>query len=130
MLDTNACIKIMNGDEAVRRKFAEAHPQGILISAVVLSELAFGVQNSARVERNDAILRAFLTTVGVVPFDTNAAIAYGHVRADLKKQRATIGPYDVQIAAHAVSLGLPIVTHNKSEFQRVNGLTVFDWQDE
>jgi tRNA(fMet)-specific endonuclease VapC len=34
---------------------------------------------------------------------------------------------DLLIAAHAVSLGVPLVTHNRREFARVPGLETQDW---
>ena len=39
-----------------------------------------------------------------------------------------IGPYDLQIAAIALVLGLTLVTHNVREFSRVPGLLIEDWQ--
>ena len=38
-----------------------------------------------------------------------------------------IGPYDVLIAAHALSLNLTLVTANIGEFQRVPRLAIEDW---
>jgi tRNA(fMet)-specific endonuclease VapC len=39
-----------------------------------------------------------------------------------------IGPLDVQIAAIALANGCTLVTHNTSEFARVPGLRIEDWQ--
>ena len=39
-----------------------------------------------------------------------------------------IGPYDLQIASIAVLNNLTLVTHNKREFRRVEGLNIEDWE--
>ncbi len=41
-----------------------------------------------------------------------------------------IGGYDVQIAGHARSRGLQIVTSNLTEFRRVDGLMSEDWLEQ
>jgi tRNA(fMet)-specific endonuclease VapC len=60
-------------------------------------------------------------------FDSEAARSYGEVRADLEKRGKIIGPLDLLIAAHALSLGVILVTNNTSEFTRVKNLSVEDW---
>ena len=55
MLDTNACISVINDNPAsVRRRLLQLDPTQIAISQIVHYELAFGVCNSAQVERNQA----------------------------------------------------------------------------
>jgi tRNA(fMet)-specific endonuclease VapC len=46
----------------------------------------------------------------------------------LRSAKAAIGPYDLQIAAIARTNGFTLVTHNTSEFGRVPGLLVEDWE--
>lgn len=40
-----------------------------------------------------------------------------------------IGPFDTQIAAHAQTLGVTLVTNNLREFKRVPGLRLENWAD-
>ncbi len=63
----------------------------------------------------------------VVSFDEQAAGVYGNIRASLEKAGTPIGAMDMLIAAHAVSLGLPLVTNNIREFARIPDLTILDW---
>jgi tRNA(fMet)-specific endonuclease VapC len=63
----------------------------------------------------------------VVDFDEAAARHYGDIRAYLERKGQVIGPYDMQIAAHARSQGLTLVTHNTREFSRVPDLALDDW---
>jgi len=67
----------------------------------------------------------------VTAFDEDAAWHTGRIRAHLETTKPNpqpIGPYDTQIAGHALSLGAALVTHNTDEFKRVPGLIVMDWQ--
>ncbi|WP_298268109.1 PIN domain-containing protein, partial [Geobacter sp.] len=63
----------------------------------------------------------------VVAYDEAAARAYGDIRAALEKAGTPIGSMDMLIAAHAVSLGIPLVTNNTREFSRVPSLNLVDW---
>jgi tRNA(fMet)-specific endonuclease VapC len=51
------------------------------------------------------------------------------LRADLEKKGVPIGAYDLLIAAHALTLGLTLVTNNLREFARVEGLRLDNWAE-
>ena len=61
-------------------------------------------------------------------FDDQAAEQYGKVRANLAALGISIGPNDLMIAAIALANQMTLVTHNTTEFSRVAGLTLEDWQ--
>ena len=128
MLDTNTCIFAMNGVAPVRSRFVREYHSGLSISAISEAELWYGVENSAHSERNADILRAFLATVEILPFDTFAAAEYGRVRAKLRRAGTPIGDRDTLIAAHVKAAGMTLVTNNIGEFERVEGLTIEDWK--
>ena len=72
----------------------------------------------------DDICDGFLS----LAFDGDAARHFGRIRAELTKVGTPIGPYDLQIAAIALSNNLTLVTHNTREFSRVIGLHIEDWE--
>ena len=127
MLDTNICIFAINNNAIVRSHFIEEYPAGLAISAITEADLWFGVENSAKPEKNAETLRAFLATVEIMPFETLAAAEYGRVRVKLKRAGTPIGDRDTLLAAHAKSLGLKLVTNNTREFHYVEGLSIEDW---
>lgn len=96
------------------------------LCSVVAAELAYGVAKS-RSARNKAALEMFLAPLEILPFDTKALWAYGALRANLERQGQPIGALDTMIAAHALSLDAPLVTHNTREFERVPGLRLEKW---
>ena len=61
-------------------------------------------------------------------FDDACADVYGRIRAELEAAGRPIGPNDLLIAAIASVNGVTLVTHNVSEFGRVSGLAVEDWE--
>ena len=63
----------------------------------------------------------------VVPFDEGAALVYGDIRAGLEIAGTPIGSMDYLIAAHALSLGVTLVTNNPREFNRISNLHIADW---
>lgn len=97
------------------------------ISTITLAELQLGVEKSTNPVKNANALNQFLTPLEIIDFDTNAALEFGKVRAELERAGTPIGPYDTLIAAHARSLDITVVTNNVREFQRVKNLKVENW---
>ena len=130
LLDTNACIAIINQRPITVREHLIAHPiSATAISILSRFELQYGVLRSARVEQNQRTLNAFLAYLQVLPWTDSQADEAAAVRIDLERKGTPIGPFDTLIAAHARSIKAVLVTHNTREFARVAGLTVTDWED-
>ena len=130
MLDTNTCVDLIRRrDDRILRRLQLLGPGDLCVSAVTLSELEYGAAKSADPERNRLALAKFMTPIDVAPYDDAAACAYGRVRAELERSGTPIGPLDTMIAAHALSLGLTVVTDNEREFRRVPGLKVENWTE-
>jgi tRNA(fMet)-specific endonuclease VapC len=104
-------------------------PSSVFVCSIVKAERYFGVMNSRRPLKNREKLETFLQQLGSFPFDDAAALLYGEVRAKLSQAGGPIGPYDLQIAAIALSRNLIIVTHNTEEFSRVDGVKLEDWEE-
>lgn len=128
MLDTNICIYIIKQQPAAVLKHFLAYQAGdICISSITLSELRYGVAKSKHREKNAKALDEFIIPLDIASFDEEAALAYGDIRTTLEKAGMPIGAMDMLIAAHAVSLGVTLVTNNTREFSRIPGLVVVDW---
>ena len=102
------------------------------LSAVALMELEYGAARRPdlpSLRKRIARLRGVF--VDVEPFGELAAYHTGLVRAylaGLRPNAQPIGPYDVMLAGQAIALGAVFVTHNTTEFARVPGLQLDDWQ--
>jgi tRNA(fMet)-specific endonuclease VapC len=129
LLDTNVCVDYLNGRfPKVTRRIQASSPEDLCVSSVAVAELRYGAEKSTHRQGNHARLGVFLADVQCVDFDASAALAYGRIRTALERRGAVIGPYDLQIAAHALSLGIALVSDNVKEFRRVRGLEVENWR--
>jgi len=127
LLDTNICIYVINRrPSVVLAQFLAHEDEGIAISSISAAELHFGVRKSGSA-RNLRALENFLAPLMVLDFDLDAARVCGDLRAALERKGVPIGPYDTQIAAHALAAGLTLVTNNEREFKRVPGLALENW---
>ena len=129
LLDTNACIRILNNTSAplVSRLRVE-DPSAIRLSSITKAELLFGARHSARVAANLRLLERFFAPFVSLPFDDRCAEHYSALREDLAARGQLIGPNDMLIAATARAHDLILVTHNTREFSRVIGLKFEDWE--
>jgi tRNA(fMet)-specific endonuclease VapC len=129
LLDTNACIRVLNGSSAVLLDRLRAHaPSEIRLSSVTRAELLYGARRSTKVAENLRLLAAFFAPLVSLPFDDSCAEHYGALRASLAAEGRPIGPNDLLIAATALAHDLTLVTHNLREFSRVTGLKLEDWE--
>jgi tRNA(fMet)-specific endonuclease VapC len=129
LLDTNACIRYINGRAPLLRiRLAAVSRQDVGVSAITKAEMFYGSAKSQTPERSLEKQLEFLHTVQSIPFDDFAAAVYGKMRIELERQGTSIGQHDMLIAATCLANNLILVTHNISEFGRVAGLKMEDWE--
>jgi tRNA(fMet)-specific endonuclease VapC len=129
LLDTNACVDYFTGRyPRVVARIQDSSPEDLFLSAVVVAELRYGADHSARRRTNHSRIDALIEEIEPLDFDLRAAATYGRVRARLEVGGTPIGSNDMLIAAHALSRGLTVVTDNAAEFRRVKGLKVENWR--
>lgn len=127
LLDTDICIYVINvRPSSVLQKFLAHEADGLGVSAVTAGELWFGVKKSGS-RRNAALLDRFLAPLEVAEYGAQAARAYGELRSTLERKGTPIGPFDTQIAAHALTLDVTLVSNNVREFKRVPRLRLLNW---
>ena len=128
MLDTDTCSYIIrNRPEHIKEKLEEVERNHTIgLSSVVVSELFYGAykKGSRRLVR---LVESSVDYFEIYDYDLKAAVEYGKLRAELGRKGTTIGAYDLQIAAHAISLNAILVTSNLRELRRIKGLKVENW---
>jgi tRNA(fMet)-specific endonuclease VapC len=119
LLDSNILIGIaIAGNDRLRANIAECDAGDLATSAISFAEVAYGSMRGKPPLLDD--LRVLTEEVEVLPFDDVAALVY----ANLPFKRAS---YDRLIAAHALALGVTLVTDNEADFADVPGLWVENW---
>lgn len=126
MLDTNTVSHFIKGISNVRNRIISVPMSSLTISAITEGELLFGVAKKTEAKQLSLVVHEFLIRVDVLPWDSTAAACYGTLRAELQKKGKMLGNLDLLIAAHALSLGIILITSDRA-FNQVDGLKIEDW---
>ena len=127
LLDANAITAWAKRDAHFIARIQIAVPSDLRISVMTEHELRYGIACNPNL-RLRPVLERMLAMLQKVMVDSDIAANAALVRADLRRQGQPIGPYDLLIAATALTHGLTVVTRNTREFSRVPGLNLEDWQ--
>lgn len=127
LLDTNILSDLIrNPFGPVAQRIEAVGAKAVCTSIIVAAELRYGSAKKGS-PRLQARVEDILATIPVLPLEVPADADYGRQRAQLEASGQSIGGNDLLIAAHALALGLTLVTHNTREFSRIVGLQVEDW---
>ena len=127
LLDTNVASYVIKGNiPSVDRWLAKIPVASVFISTVTEAELRYGVARRPDATRLETLVKDFLRTVTILPWDSEAAKQYGWLRATLERDGKTMGNLDMMIAAHALAVGAVLVTNDRA-FTRIKNLKVADW---
>ncbi|MBL8481085.1 MAG: type II toxin-antitoxin system VapC family toxin [Rhodocyclaceae bacterium] len=139
LLDTNIASHVIKGDiPRVRDRLVALPMHCVAVSVVTQAELLYGVAKRGHPPGLTAKVREFLARVNVLPWTTEAAEAYGDLRAASEAGGVTLAPMDMMIAAQAKALALAaaraqdqaILVTRDGAFSRMRGptgLVIEDW---
>lgn len=129
LVDTNILGYFARNSSAAlqKRMLAALQKQEVAISAITRAEIRFGLALLQADDKRRRTIDLLLHEIPVLPWTVDAADRYGDIAAHLQQTGQPIGEMDTQIAAHALALDLPLVTHNTRHFERVAGLKLEDW---
>jgi predicted nucleic acid-binding protein len=129
LLDTNIVSYYLRRSypELEQRMEAALKRGSCAISAMTRAELRFGQALMEQADARRVLIDLFIAKVPNLEWSLGAADTYGQIKALHKKQGTPIGELDTQIAAHALSSGLKLVTHNTRHFAHVPKLRLEDW---
>ena len=118
LLDTNICIYLLEGLSDIARERVEQHAPGeVVTSAICYAEILRGTGRDADAA---AKIERFFTQIALVDFGRDAASRY----ARLPFRRHSI---DRLIGAHALALGITLITNNQADFADISGLVTENW---
>ena len=127
MLDTNIVSDMVRDPQGrVFRKVVELDGEGLCVSIITAAELRYGCAKKGS-SKLLAQVEAILDGLEIIPLEVPADTEYGGLRAELEAEGKTIGPNDLLIGAHALTIGATLVTANEGEFRRIRGLEVENW---
>lgn len=127
LLDTNVVSYFVRGTSAaVRNRLLKTPVERLAVSAITEAELLFWIARRPADARTRVSVQDFLVRVPSLSWDSRAASAYAVQREEQRRKGKPLSTEDLMIAAHALSLGLTLVTHD-SAFSLIDGLKTEDW---
>lgn len=121
LYDTNVIVRILNGDRQVADKASLL--SNLFVSSIVIGELVFGAEKSAKREANLKTALGFCSRYPRLDTSTDVALAYGKIKNQLKKIGKPIPENDMWIAATAIANNLAVVTDD-AHFNNVSNLEI------
>lgn len=119
LLDSNICIYVLLDQAGASARAVTSQRVGsVVTSSIVYAEVMRGIPPSDTLALANA--RRFFEIIEPLPFDRAAA----DVCLAIPFRR---GAYDRLIAAHAMSLGLTLITNNERDFADIPGLKIENW---
>ena len=128
ILDTDFLIKILRNDKTAKDYLEKilSETNDFFITHVTLWELYQGVYNSSKVESNLKATEELIEYLDVLPFTQAVAKKFGFLITDLNKKGTPIGVMDTLIVSTALVYNLPLVTKNRSHFDKT-GIMIMEW---
>ena len=128
MLDMNTASYIIKGEPAVIRERLRKVPMAnVCVSAITEAELLRGVAKKPEAKRLPVAVKEFLLRVEILPWDSDAADAYAHLRTACENEGKPLGNMDMLIAAHSVAVGAILITNDKAFNNVEHHLMLEDW---
>jgi tRNA(fMet)-specific endonuclease VapC len=125
LFDSDHCVAILRGKLDLRGKIVAE--EALAVTAISVGELMHGARRSKHPDDNLARLDVLLATLTILPFDEFAARRFGALKASLENDGQPLHDLDLQIAGIALENDLPLLTHNRKHFERIEKLKLEDW---
>ena len=127
LLDTNIASHIAKDTiPMATRQFTRVRTETVAISIISEAELLFGLAKMPEARVLASAIRVFLSKISILPWDSNAARHYAHLRAALRRAGSALGAMDMLIAAQAITIDAILVTSDVA-FRRIDQLKTEDW---
>jgi len=126
MLDTNTVSHFIRQHPMVVRQVLSTPMAALCISSITEAELHFGLAKRPEAKQLHLAVKEFIRRVDVLAWDSEVAMCYGRIRAEMSGQGKTLAPLDLLIAVHALSTGCVLVTNDQA-FAQVTELRCEDW---
>ncbi|MGI6851203.1 type II toxin-antitoxin system VapC family toxin [Mesorhizobium sp. 1B3] len=127
MLDTNAVSRIVTKRSApALKRISRLPPRDLCVSVITFGEIRSGLVRRPEATRLATATTDFFAEIDVLHWTEDCAMVYGRLRATLERMGKSLGPIDMLIAAHALTVGATLVTSDRA-FHFVPDLAIEDW---
>lgn len=128
MLDTNTASYIIKGQPTIiREHLHNVSMSSVCISAITEAELLRGVAKKPEAKQLPLAVKEFLLRVEILPWDSNAAVAYARLRTSCENEGKPLGAMDMLIASHSIAEDAILITNDKAFYNVSHHLKLQDW---
>lgn len=124
LVDSDWAIHVLRGSRSVADRLALRAPDGIAISEISVAELYHGVFRSSEPANAEVVLLEFLSDFAIIGLNEEICRLFGEQRARLQTLGTPVGDFDLLIGCTAVHHDLKILTNNRKDFERIEGVTI------
>ena len=126
LLDTDTCIGLLKGDDAVVAAWRSCGDQCALPS-MVIGELYYGAFKSTVREEELNRVAMFVDIFPEIQPSKRSMSRFGEIKANLELKGTPLADADIIIASIAIEEGFTLVTGNVRHYSRIEGLTIENW---
>jgi predicted nucleic acid-binding protein len=127
VVDSDILIYFLKGQPEIVNKLSAYPIENIFTTRINVTELLYGVFNSAKIEQNLAKVNAFLANFHILEFDQKASLIFAKEKAKLKQRGNLIADMDLMIASITLANEFALVTNNHKHFVRIKRLKIERW---
>ena len=124
ILDTNIVSYLMRGGALAEAYRPHLQDHLLAISFITVGELYFGAEKGNWGEIRRRALEQQLRNFVIIAYDRGIARCYGRLVAERQRAGRPISLNDAWIAACAVRHDVPLVTHNRKDFEGITSLKI------
>jgi tRNA(fMet)-specific endonuclease VapC len=134
ILDTNMVSNYLRNNEASVRFVDSARPGELFITTITIMESLGGWQAAlnqakdtdkvARIHQRISLTTQLLGRFPILEYSEEAM----EIFEELKNRRLNVASNDLRIAAIALANDMPLATQNRRDFERIEGLVLYDWE--
>jgi len=128
-IDTSFLIALLRRDPNAESKLESIIQEGetLTTTPICACELFAGAYKAKKRDLEIKRVKEFLSRVELLEFSTQACEKFGRIRSELESAGASIGDFDIMIAAIALAHHEPVLTGDLAHFEKISGLTVQTW---
>jgi toxin FitB len=138
ILDTNVLSEVMKAAPEPRViEWLEQYPRaGLFTTTITQAEILYGIECLARGKRRTALESAVQAIFAeefsgrVLPFDSEAALAFARIASAKRVAGRATTQVDTQIAAIAFAHGAAVATRNTVDFKNCGIVVLNPWGNE
>ncbi len=127
VLDTNVVSLLIKGNEKIRQKVNSIPMNQLHVSSITEAELRRGVAKKPEAKKLARLVNELLIRVELLPWDSDAAMAYAVLRTESEKLGTSLSTMDMLIASHACATEATLVTSGKAFFKLKDFINIQDW---